>query len=280
MYILVCPCIINPSLRAKGITDDEDLRIFSACLKRCESFGIEAVPLPCPETEYLGPGREPTNFTESLDTPEFLKILDWMEENVREIIRKRGSPLFILGVDSSPSCGVGMTYYSERKIPGRGAFLSRFPEIPAIDVKEFADYRIYLAAPLFSQAEQEFNLKVAEILRNSYFEVFLPQEHGDDGEERSDDRMRIIFERNLSALEDSDIVVAVIDGADADSGTAWEMGYAYAKGKRVISLRTDFRSFGDGELVNLMLEESSAVALHPKDLPCIIMPSLILNDRL
>ncbi|UUX91176.1 nucleoside 2-deoxyribosyltransferase [Methanoplanus endosymbiosus] len=277
MYILVCPCIINPSLRANGITSAEDVRIFSRCLKRCESFGIETVPLPCPETEYLGLGREPTNFSESLNNAEFSEILDEREKDVREIIRGRGLPLFILGVDSSPSCGVDMTYYSDIKIPGRGAFLSRFPDIPAIDVKEFAEYRIYLAAPLFSQAEQEFNLKVAKILRDNYCEVFLPQEHGDDGEERADERMRIIFERNLSALEESDIVVAVIDGADADSGTAWEMGYAYAKGKKVISLRTDFRTVGDCELVNLMLEESSAVVSHPEDILRIIMPALNLN---
>jgi len=54
-------------------------------------------------------------------------------------------------------------------------------------------------------------------------------------------------------------MVAVIDGADADSGTAWEMGYAFALGKRVIALRTDFRSVGINEKVNLMLEQSATV---------------------
>jgi len=57
----------------------------------------------------------------------------------------------------------------------------------------------------------------------------------------------------------ADIVVAVIDGADADSGTAWEMGYAYAHNKPVIAVRTDFRRVGMHEQVNLMLEESSKV---------------------
>ncbi len=36
--------------------------------------------------------------------------------------------------------------------------------------------RIYLAAPLFSQAEREYNKKLAEILKGKDFEVFLPQE--------------------------------------------------------------------------------------------------------
>ncbi|MBO4522299.1 MAG: nucleoside 2-deoxyribosyltransferase, partial [Methanomicrobium sp.] len=68
-----------------------------------------------------------------------------------------------------------------------------------------------------------------------------------------------IFEYNLKALDECDIVVAVVDGADADSGTAWEIGYAYAVKKRVILLRTDFRRVGRSEAVNLMLEESGEV---------------------
>lgn len=54
-------------------------------------------------------------------------------------------------------------------------------------------------------------------------------------------------------MDNSDIVVAVLDGVDVDSGTAWEIGYAYAKEKPVIGLRTDFRSLSDG-VVNLMVE--------------------------
>ena len=38
-----------------------------------------------------------------------------------------------------------------------------------------------------------------------------------------------------------DVVVAVLDGAAVDSGTAFEVGYAYARGKPLIGVRTDFR---------------------------------------
>jgi nucleoside 2-deoxyribosyltransferase len=67
--------------------------------------------------------------------------------------------------------------------------------------------------------------------------------------------------KNKQALDACDIVVAVIDGADADSGTAWEMGYAFAKGKPVIALRTDFRKAGNHEQVNLMLERSATAVV-------------------
>jgi nucleoside 2-deoxyribosyltransferase len=167
-------------------------------------------------------------------------------------------------VDSSPTCGVTGTYYgAEGTLPakreGRGAFLSRFEEIPAVDVKEFSRYRVYLAAPLFSEAERNFNIQVARSLREHYFRVHLPQDIGDSSATREGDEHSRIFRVNLQALEESDIVVSIIDGADADSGTAWEMGYAMARGKRVVAVRTDFRMVGAYERVNLMLEQSATV---------------------
>jgi nucleoside 2-deoxyribosyltransferase len=79
--------------------------------------------------------------------------------------------------------------------------------------------------------------------------------------------MEEIFTSHCQALKAADWVVAIVDGADADSGTAWEMGYAYANGKPVISLRTDFRKTGHNEHVNLMLERSSVVVTSKEDLP-------------
>ena len=58
-YILASPCILNPNLRAEGITSAEDLAIFSRCIERCREAGIEIVPLPCPETLFFGEGRAP-----------------------------------------------------------------------------------------------------------------------------------------------------------------------------------------------------------------------------
>ncbi|HJJ51777.1 MAG TPA: nucleoside 2-deoxyribosyltransferase, partial [Methanocorpusculum sp.] len=94
--------------------------------------------------------------------------------------------------------------------------------------------------------------------------VHLPQELDDDEEARGENREAAIYAGNLAALKEADIVVGVIDGADADSGTAWEMGYATASGKRVIALRTDFRRLSENESVNLMLEMDADV-VHSLD---------------
>jgi nucleoside 2-deoxyribosyltransferase/predicted secreted protein len=264
MYVLCSPCVVNPTLRAEGITKQSDIDLFRKVIARCDRFGIGIVPLPCPETLYLGQDRKPGTFLERLNTPEFIRLMDRLEEGVNDIIRERGPPLCIIGVNSSPTCGVTGTYYGEEpgkpaKRGGRGVFLSRFPGIPAFDVAVFSRYRVYLAAPLFSAAERSFNASVARTLKEHLFDVHLPQEAGDDSGTRGTREQERLFDVNREALENSDFVVAIIDGADADSGTAWEMGYAFARKKPVIALRTDFRRVGRHEHVNLMLEQSAQV---------------------
>jgi len=285
MYVLCSPCILNPALRADGITKPSDIEAFERTKARCDAFGIRMVSLPCPETIFLGPARKPGTFLERLDTPAFDRLLDSLEEQVKEIIAKEGSPLCIIGVNSSPTCGVTSTYYGSNgdeppKRAGRGVFLSRFPGIPAMDTITFSRYQVYLAAPLFSEAERSYNARIAEQLKKNLFEVFLPQDAGDDSAGREKNVQDRLFSANTNALEEADIVVAIIDGADADSGTAWEMGYAFARGKPVIALRTDFRRVGASETVNLMLEQSATVVTTPEDLIDVMGSPLLLNhDR-
>jgi nucleoside 2-deoxyribosyltransferase len=124
---------------------------------------------------------------------------------------------------------------------------------------------VYLAAPLFSDAECDFNRKLKSELHSIGFKVFLPQEDSNNVHDKTD-RQKIIFEKNLKGIERSDILVAVIDGADVDSGTAWEIGYAFAKGKPVIGLRTDFRTLGIEGTVNLMIERSVILCMSVSEL--------------
>ncbi len=117
---------------------------------------------------------------------------------------------------------------------------------------------VYLAAPLFSEAELDFNRKLRDEIKRAGFNVFLPQEDSNNVKEK-DDRQNIIFSKNEAAIKGSDIIAAVMDGTDVDSGTAWEIGYAYALGKPILGLRTDFRTLGIEGTVNLMIERSVVI---------------------
>jgi nucleoside 2-deoxyribosyltransferase len=61
---------------------------------------------------------------------------------------------------------------------------------------------------------------------------------------------------NRAAIDRADAVVAVLDGVDVDSGTAAEIGYAFARGKLIVGYRGDFRLSADNEggTVNLQVE--------------------------
>jgi nucleoside 2-deoxyribosyltransferase len=125
--------------------------------------------------------------------------------------------------------------------------------------------KIYLAGPLFTHAELEYNRKIKDLLIKKEFSVFLPQEDAEDTiDKREKQNSKCIFEKCVEGVDSSDIVVAVLDGVDVDSGTAWEIGYAYAKGKPIIGLRTDFRSLSNG-IVNLMIEMAIIALARDED---------------
>lgn len=118
--------------------------------------------------------------------------------------------------------------------------------------------KLYLAGPLFTLAEQSFNAGLAHFLKEKGFEVWLPQEH-EPRQKKGEGKAKAIFRMDVEAIDWADMVVACMDGPDPDSGTAWECGYAFAKGKPVVCYRTDFRICGDtkGAPYNLVLSASA-----------------------
>jgi nucleoside 2-deoxyribosyltransferase len=125
--------------------------------------------------------------------------------------------------------------------------------------------KIYLAGPLFTEAERDFNLGLATRLEKLGHTVFLPQR--DTPQDGAPDRARRVFAADLGGLQDAAIVVAVCDGALVDDGTAWEVGYAYSRGIPIYGLRTDRRWVRPDERFNLMIEQSlTAITTSVEDL--------------
>ncbi len=120
--------------------------------------------------------------------------------------------------------------------------------------------RIYQAGPLFTAAEIRWHREFKQQLAAAGHDVrwpgdfFTPQ----DIETLGADAPKIIMQKDRAAIDNCEVVVALLDGAQVDDGTAWEIGYAYAKGVPVIGIRTDFRNAGDTQngRVNAMIEGS------------------------
>ena len=119
--------------------------------------------------------------------------------------------------------------------------------------------KLYFAAPLFSAAERDWNAALAAAIRAAGHEVYLPQEN-EPGKTAPE-----IFAVDVAGVDWADCMVAVMDGPDPDSGTAWEVGYAYGNGKPIILVRTDMRSGSSGGAgYNAMLAQAATIRV---DLP-------------
>jgi len=78
------------------------------------------------------------------------------------------------------------------------------------------------------------------------------------------------IKKDLHRIEEADLIIAILDGPDVDSGTAFEVGYASAKEKPVIGFKTDIRVFALGEEVNNMLAQSVKIVKNFDELLSVI----------
>ena len=114
--------------------------------------------------------------------------------------------------------------------------------------------KLYFAGPLFTTPERTWNAEVAAALRAAGHEVFLPQEQ----EPRKDGPG--IFATDVGGIDWADGLVAIMDGPDPDSGTAWEVGYAFGVRKPIVLVRTDFRTLaGIAGDYNPMLTQAATI---------------------
>jgi hypothetical protein len=108
-----------------------------------------------------------------------------------------------------------------------------------------AALRVYIAGPLFSEAERAFLASCARTLRAAGFECFVPHEH----EQRlTPFTARRVFEYDHDeGLARAHAVVAWVDGPTVDDGTACEIGIFHGMmradpwRKGILGLATDDR---------------------------------------
>lgn len=129
---------------------------------------------------------------------------------------------------------------------------------------------VYLASPLgFSPEWKSYRDRIKQRLHELGFTVLDPWEgpFGPAIAEASaiqdwpsrvrafEDVARQIGKANEEMIRTCDIVLGVLDGAELDSGTVSEIGFAAALGKKCYGLRTDFRDCGefDGMPFNLQV---------------------------
>jgi len=112
------------------------------------------------------------------------------------------------------------------------------------------DMKIYIAGPLCNQDERDFLEKIDNLVRRLGFETFLP--HRDCGLFKDIKDIKKIAEKDFEEIHKCEVMIGILNGLCVGAGTAWEMGYAQAIGKKVIGLKTDRRikeSIGDVSVI-------------------------------
>ncbi len=100
---------------------------------------------------------------------------------------------------------------------------------------------VYVAGPLFNTHERRYLDEIAAVLEGAGYQTYLP--HRDAGVidlSIPGERERV-FQMDLDALNACDFCVALLTGADHDSGTCLELGYLFAQGKPCFGITDDVR---------------------------------------
>lgn len=106
--------------------------------------------------------------------------------------------------------------------------------------------KIYFASPLFSEMELLYNTTIVTKIREQFpnVSVYLPQEQMAINDKNAYANAKTIAQYDTKELLDSQLVIAVLDGAIIDVGVASEIGVAYQADIPVLGLYTDSRQQG------------------------------------
>jgi nucleoside 2-deoxyribosyltransferase len=134
-------------------------------------------------------------------------------------------------------------------------------------MKPLKPTKIYFAGPLFSESERNWikttipRIQALADEQDTPIKIIWPWELFSPGELDGfgDQAMHEVFKRCREHSNSTNMMIALLDGALVDDGTAWEIGYFYAirkKGDAIIGVRTDGRRGGEfaNASVNAMIE--------------------------
>ena len=106
--------------------------------------------------------------------------------------------------------------------------------------------KAYLANGLFSIGDRYVNEVLASELRAAIpgIELYVPQENDAINDKNAYANSLAIANADLDSLKASDVLIAVIDGVEVDSGVAAEIGAFAMLNRPIVALFSDVRQLG------------------------------------
>lgn len=132
--------------------------------------------------------------------------------------------------------------------------------------------KIYVAGPFFSDQERNDIKRMISYIQqtNPRADLFIPMEHFVPGGNARDEQGRYVmnnaewgrrvFDMDVAGIDECDEMYVLYYGLYSDTGTAWETGYAFAKGMPI----TLFVPNDDINVSSLMIHNSARVVIANK----------------
>ena len=126
--------------------------------------------------------------------------------------------------------------------------------------------KIYLASPFFNEAELVVYKETIRQLREAGYDVYVPQEHDIPGAWDYSNRewARLVFEEDVRAIHQADVIMVLNFGMYSDSGTAWEAGFAAALGKEIVQVLCGY----ENAVYSLMMMNACVKAVRAEWVGC------------
>lgn len=126
--------------------------------------------------------------------------------------------------------------------------------------------KAYIAGPLFTKVERNYLREIDKICKEFNIKTYLPDR---DGGLYRKGKTKEFFEEDVKGFQDCDFVIAILSDSglfnNVDSGTAWEIGYAYAKGIPIIGIY-DNTEVLDERKISLMISSSVNLVRNKNEL--------------
>lgn len=106
--------------------------------------------------------------------------------------------------------------------------------------------KAYLANGLFGMGDRLLNDLISSEVRKAIngIDLYVPQENAEINDKSQYADSITIAKADMDKLRESDVLIAVIDGVEIDSGVAAEIGAFYMMDKPIFALYTDVRQQG------------------------------------
>ena len=124
--------------------------------------------------------------------------------------------------------------------------------------------KVYIAGLLWEKENRMRLEKIDNFCKNLEFDTYLP--HRDSGIYDGKSDPLPIFTRKKDEIDACDFMIAILDWKGIGYGTAWELGYAYAKNKKVFAIAEDKKSLNKEFRMCVMCFNSVIIVENLKEL--------------